>query len=243
VIPTTVPAALAAALARDGSRPLVTQVGPAGERVELSVRTYENNVAKAANLLRDDGDVGPGVRVSLNLPLHWQTSVWLGACALVGGVALVDGDPSRSDVEVSVVGPASLRLPLAPLTLATALHPLGMPFATPLHEGILDVAHEVRAHGDRFVPSVPVTVDDEWLEHAGAHWTQPAAFAEARGLAERLGLPPGGRLLCARRLDDVSMLALLALPLAVDGAVVLLTDPDVDPVAVADREGCHAILR
>lgn len=242
MIPTTVPVALAAALARDAARPLLTQVGPGGERVEMSVRTYENNVAKAANLLRDDGDVGPDVRVSINLPLHWQTSVWLGACALVGGVALVDGDPSRSDVEVSVVCPSSLHLPLAPITLATALHPLGMPFTAPLHNGVLDVAHEVRAHGDRFAPSIPVTVDDVWLEHAGVHWTQPAAFAEARELAERLGLPHGGRLLCARPLDDVSMLALLALPLAVDGAVVLLTDPTADVAAVAAREGCQAIL-
>ena len=37
-------------------------------------------------------------------------------------------------------------------------------------------------------------------------------------------------------------LALIALPLAADVAVVLLTDPAADPATVADREGCGAVL-
>ena len=57
---TAVPDALAAALSRDPARPLVTHVGPDGARTELSVRTLENGLAKAANLLRDDADLQPG---------------------------------------------------------------------------------------------------------------------------------------------------------------------------------------
>ena len=71
-------AALRAALAADPSRPLVTYVGPEG-RTELSVRTFENGVAKAAGLLRDGYDVEPGDVVVLLLPAHWQTALWLGA--------------------------------------------------------------------------------------------------------------------------------------------------------------------
>jgi uncharacterized protein (TIGR03089 family) len=243
VTPTTVTAALAAVLQRDPARPLITHVGPDGERVELSVRTFENNLAKAANLLRDDGDVGPGTRVAVNLPLHWQTAVWVGACALVGGVALLLGDPARTDVEVSVVGPQTLHLPFAPLTLATSLHPFGLPFTTPLAPGLHDVATEVRAHADRFVPGAATAVEDVWLEIAGVELTQLAALAEARDLAERLGLPVQGRLLCARPLDEVSALALVAVPLVMDASVVLLTDPLVDADDVAARERCDAVLR
>ena len=68
--------------------------GAAGERTELSVRTFENNVAKAANLLRDDADLGPGGVVALHLPLHWQAAVWLGACALVGATSAVGTGPA-----------------------------------------------------------------------------------------------------------------------------------------------------
>lgn len=243
--PSTIPAALSAALAGDSARPLVTYLGPSGERTELSVRTFENNVAKAANLLRDDGDVQPGSVVVVALPLHWQTSVWLGACALVGGIAWIGGEPGAVDVEVSVVGPDGLDLPGAPLALATALHPFGMPFTTALPAGLLDAATEVRAHGDRFTPSTgvtAVTAATPWIRTVGGVLDQAEALDAARDLAHAVGLAPGGRLLCARQLDDTSVLALLALPLAVTGSVVLLVDTESDPDAVAARERCDAIL-
>ena len=66
----TLPAALAAAMSGDAARPFITWVGAGGARTELSVRTYENNVAKAANLLQDDAGVSDGSRVVLHLPPH-----------------------------------------------------------------------------------------------------------------------------------------------------------------------------
>ena len=239
---TTVPAALAVALRGDSAAPFVTWIGTDGARSELSLRTYENNVAKAANLLRDDGDVGPGRRVSLHLPLHWQSAVWVGACGLVGGVAEVDGDPL--DAEVSVVGPEGLDLPQAPLTLATSLHPFGTPFpaTTALPAGVLDAAGEVRAHGDRFVPYDDVTGATPWLARRGRTWTQAQALADAEALAASLGLPEGGRLLVTgSAADDRALLALLAVPLALRGSVVLLSGAaPVGEVAAAER--CDAVL-
>jgi uncharacterized protein (TIGR03089 family) len=243
VTPRTIPDALAAALRHDGARPLVTWIGPDGQRTELSVRSFENNVAKAANLLRDDGDVVPGSRVVLHLPLHWQTSVWLGACAATGGVAWLGGDAGDSAVEVSVVDPDHLTSTPAPITLAVSLHPFGLPFTTPLPDGVLDAAHEVRAHPDTFTPYDVITGDDPWLREVRTQWTQDEALSAARRLAHDLRLEQGGRLLCTRTLDDVSVLALLALPLAIDGSVVLLTDPDADPITVAHSERCQAVLR
>jgi len=226
----------------DSARPLVTYIGPNAERTELSVRTFENNVAKAANLLRDDVGATIGTRVALHLPAHWQTSVWIGACALVGAEAWIAGAASDPLVELSVVGPDSLDLPRAPLTLATALHPFGMPFTTPLPQGILDVALEVRAHGDRFSPYEVMTGDEPWLRSLNRTWTQSEALQQAHDLADHVGLPTGGRLLCVRELDDMSLLAMLAVPLVVGGSVVVLTDPKADIDDIALRERCEAIL-
>ena len=237
----TVPEALAALLARDPARPLVTYLGPGGERTELSVRTYENNVAKAANLLRDDADLQPGAAVSLQLPVHWQTSVWLGAAALLGAVAWLDGPADDPQVEVAVLAPDRIGDDRAPLTLATALHPLGMPFREPLPAGVLDAAVEVRAHGDRFTAYRPATGDDVWLRHAGRTLTQSEALAEAGRLAASIGAVPGSRVLVTAALPE-ALLALLALPLAADVAVVLLADPAADAAAVAEREGCASVL-
>ena len=53
--PTTFPAALAGQLRTDAARPLVTFYDDAtGERVELSVTTYANWVAKTAGLVQDE---------------------------------------------------------------------------------------------------------------------------------------------------------------------------------------------
>lgn len=86
---------LRSALAADPGRPLVTFYDDAtGERVELSVATFANWVAKTANLLQGDLGAGPGDRVSVLLLTHWQTAVWLLACSSVGVVADVGAIPA-----------------------------------------------------------------------------------------------------------------------------------------------------
>ena len=60
------------ALRRDAAAPLVTFYDDAtGERVELSGATLGNWVAKTANLLQEEFDVGPGSTVAVALPVHW----------------------------------------------------------------------------------------------------------------------------------------------------------------------------
>lgn len=238
-----VPARLLELLARDPSRPLVTHIGADGARTELSVRTFENNAAKAANLLRDDADLQPGDVVALALPPHWQTSVWLGACALVGAVAWLGGDPGSTEVEVAVVGPDGVGAAQPPLMLATALHPLGMPFAAPLPPGVLDAAVEVRSHGDRFTPAYAVAPDDPWLRTSGEALTHAQALDAAHELGTAHGAAAGSRVLCPSSASPLTVaLALLALPLALDAAVVLLEDAGADVAAVADRERCDVVL-
>ncbi|MGV2920354.1 TIGR03089 family protein, partial [Streptomyces alfalfae] len=143
---------LRSALAADPGRPLVTFYDDAtGERVELSVATFANWVAKTANLLQGDLAAEPGDRVALLLPAHWQTAVWLLACSSVGVVADVGGDPAAADLVVS--GPDTLDVARACSgeRVALALRPLGGRFPQP-PEGFADYAVEVPGQGDQFVP-------------------------------------------------------------------------------------------
>ena len=77
-------------VASDPGRPRITvyddtESATRGERVELSARVLANWVAKAANLLQDDLDLGPGTVVVLDLPPHWRTLYWALAVWSVGG--------------------------------------------------------------------------------------------------------------------------------------------------------------
>lgn len=241
----TLPGRLSAAVARDGARPLLTWVGPDGARTELSVRTFENNVAKAAGLLQDDVLAEHGSRVALHLPPHWQTAVWLAACAAVGCTAWPDGDDTDPRTVLSLVGPHPLAAGTAPLTLAVSLHPFGLPTHGPLPAGVLDAATEVRAHGDVFRPVDPPGPATAWLVHGDWSWDHAQALTAAEELAEGYGVPPGARVLVrstAAGCDQRFAAACVALPLARDGSVVLLTDPTASVDAVADVERCDAAL-
>jgi uncharacterized protein (TIGR03089 family) len=242
---TTLAEALAAAVARDGARPLITWIGPEGARTELSVRTFENNVAKAANLLQDDAGTVAGSRVTLHLPPHWQTAVWLGACAAAGATAWLGGDDGDPRVVLSVLGPEAAATTAAPTTLAVSLHPFGLPTTAPLPPGVLDAAVEVRAHGDRFAAYDPPTGASPWLVDGDWAWTNEQALAAGRELADGFGVAQGGRVLVRASSPAAGYRfagAVLALPLAVDGSVVLVTDPAADPDEVSGSERCAVAL-
>ncbi|WP_406286110.1 TIGR03089 family protein [Embleya sp. NBC_00896] len=186
---------LRVALAADSARPFTTFYDDAtGERVELSVATFDNWVAKTANLLRDDLAVEPGARVSLLLPAHWQTQVWLLAAWSLGLVVTFDGDPADADVVVS--GPDTLdRAAACPgERVALALRPMGGRFPTP-PAGFLDYAAEVAGHGDRFVPYGPVGADDPALATAGRTLTAGEVAEEGAAAAREWRLVPGDRVL------------------------------------------------
>ena len=86
---TTFPQVLSRLLARDAGRPLVTFYDDAtGERIELSVTTYANWVAKTASLLVDEHDLERGSRLLVDLPTHWLGPVFLGAAWTAGSGGL-----------------------------------------------------------------------------------------------------------------------------------------------------------
>ncbi|WP_406420165.1 TIGR03089 family protein [Streptomyces sp. NBC_00842] len=218
---------LRSALAADPARPMVTFYDDAtGERVELSVATFANWVAKTANLLQGDLAAEPGDRLALLLPAHWQSAVWLLACSSVGVVADVQGDPAAADLVVT--GPDTLDAARACRgeRVALALRPLGGRFPQP-PEGFADYAVEVPGQGDRFAPFAPVDPDAPALTVGGVALTSAQLVARAREDGAELGLTPGSRLLTGHTYNTWEGLSAgLYAPLATGGSVVLCRHVD-----------------
>lgn len=219
---------LRSALAADPGRPLVTFYDDAtGERVELSVATFANWVAKTANLLQGDLAAEPGDRVALLLPAHWQTAVWLLACASVGVVADVGGNVKAADVVVSGPDTLDTARTCSGERVALALRPLGGRFPQP-PEGFMDYAVEAPGQGDVFTPFAPVDPDEPALIVAGAEHSAAEVVERARADASALGLTgPGSRLLSALPYDTWEGLSAgLYAPLAAGASVVLCRNLD-----------------
>jgi uncharacterized protein (TIGR03089 family) len=189
---------LRSALATDPARPLVTFYDDAtGERVELSVATFANWVAKTANLLQNELSAEPGDRVALLLPAHWQTAVWLLACSSVGVVADVGGDPAAADHVVAGPGEFEAGLACSGERIALSLAPLGRRFPVP-PDGYADYAVECR--GRRAGPGrcARAGPDRAWLadsvcasvRHLGGAQRRAVLGARHRGV--RGVVPPSG---------------------------------------------------
>jgi uncharacterized protein (TIGR03089 family) len=229
---------LTAALRREPAAPLITHYDDAtGERVELSAITLDNWVAKTANLLQDEFDVGSGSTVAVALPVHWQTAAVL--LAVWGcGAAVVDTateDPDRLD-GVDVVLAAQDRLEAladagATELLGLSLHPLGMGmtgYAGPAR----DFALEVRAHGDQFFPYQSPDPAAPGLRIGALELSLGGLTDAARELAGRLGLAAGDRILVDERTAvEAGPVAWLLAPLAAGASLVLCRNPVEDGLA------------
>lgn len=167
----------------DGSRPLVTFYDDAtGERVELSVVTYANWVAKTAGLLDDELMVERGGTALVDLPLHWLGPVWLGALWSLG-VAVTDDRSRAAEVDLVVCGPehvaehATSGVPVVALSLL----PMAARFRSPLPSGVVDYGEVVWSQPDLFVPTDPPEPSDPaWFDATGS-WSQQELLAEATG--------------------------------------------------------------
>ncbi|WP_436699408.1 TIGR03089 family protein [Nocardioides sp. BYT-33-1] len=216
--PTTFPAVLAARLRAEPGQPLVTFYDDAtGERVELSVTTWANWVAKASSLLVDELGLERGDRICVDLPPHWLGTVFLGAAWNCGLTVAEPGDP---DLAAVVCGPETLvdwsarASDLA--VLASALLPLGVRFAEPVPAGVTDVGVDIWSQPDAFQAWDPPQPDDLAIETAGRSLTQARLWSEAAAA----GLVGSGRLLAVA--DPVTEPAILCEPLVSGGSLVLV---------------------
>jgi uncharacterized protein (TIGR03089 family) len=124
-----------------------------GERIEVSAVTLANWAAKTANLLRDELGAGPGSRVAVLLPAHWQTAAVLFGIWYIGAEVVLAGP---ADIALCTEGrvdeaDAALEGGLGELVVLS-LDPFGTPVAD-LPIGVTDYATSVRAHGDQIVPA------------------------------------------------------------------------------------------
>jgi uncharacterized protein (TIGR03089 family) len=198
--------------------PLVTFYDLAtGERVELSVTTYANWVAKGASLLSEELGLERGQGLRLDLPTHWLGPVFLGAAWTVGLVVT-----EREDPDAVVCGPAGLprwapeaaRIPV----LACSLRPLGARFAVDLPDGVHDVGVEIWSQPDAFTPWDPPTGDDPATD------TLVQRSLAAAGPSH----PGGSRLLSTANPVSPPGLAGFTGPLAGSGSLVLVSGSDPD---------------
>ncbi len=237
------PALLAAALAADAARPLLTYYGDAtGERIELSVATYANWVAKTANLLRDELGAAPGDVVALDLPLHWQSVVWLGACWAGGHVAAPGAAAEDAEVVVDAASDSAARPESGPAArVSLGLGPMGLPVAgRAAPPGVLDYDREVQGHGDRF-DGPPPDPDARALRVHDRTWTGRELAGETYAAAGRWGLAAGDRILVTS--PPVALpeaLACLLVPLAAGATSVLCRD--LDPARVGDRVAAERVV-
>ena len=228
---------LARQLRGDSSRPLITFYDDAtAERVELSVTTYANWVAKTASLLVEEHDLERGQSLCVDLPVHWLGPVFLGAAWTAGLVVtgLEDGTP-----DAVVCGPDGVATwaerSRETVVLACSLLPLGVRFDRPLPAGVHDVGVEVWGQPDSFVPWDPPGEDDPATGPSFGGVTQGQTWTTA---AAGSLLTDGGRLLTEANPASPPGLATFTEPLARGGSLVLVTHagPDrLDAVSTAER--------
>jgi uncharacterized protein (TIGR03089 family) len=219
---------LARAVARSASTPLVTFYDDvSGERTELSATTLANWVAKTANLLQEEFDVGPGSTVAVALPVHWQTAAVLLGTWSCGAAVLetaAEDDDRLADADV-VLADADRLPPLEELGLrdlvGLSLHPLGMGM-TGYTGPARDFALEVRGQGDVFTPWQPVDPAGVGLLLGGGPLTLTGLVDTATELAGRLGIAAGDRVLVDERTaTEAGPVAWLLAPLAAGASLVL----------------------
>jgi uncharacterized protein (TIGR03089 family) len=238
------------ALRRDPSAPLVTYYDDAtGERIELSTTTLGNWVAKTANLLQDEFDVGPGSTVAVALPVHWQTAavllgVWSCGATVLDTAAEDDGRLADADVLLA----AQERLEAleeadGPELMGLSLHPLGLGMRDYVG-GARDFALEVRSHGDRFFPHQAPDAGSPGLLAGGLQLSLGGLVATAGELAARLGIEAGDRLLVDEETATESgPTAWLLAPLVAGASLVLCRNADPDRLARrAEEERVTATL-
>ena len=208
-------------LATNPSGPRITYYDDAtGERIELSTATLANWAAKTANLLRDELAAGPGSRVALLLPAHWQTvGVVLGIWYIGAEIVLGEGDSDIAFCTEGRLDDAEAAVGSAGEVIVLSLDAFGRPVPD-LPFGLTDYATSVRVHGDQ------VTAERRpgpALAGRSAADVQAAAVSSATAR----GLTSESRVLSSARWDTPEELIdnLLAV-FAAGGSLVQVANPD-----------------
>ncbi len=237
--------------------PRLTWYGTAGERVELSSRVLTNTVIKATNLLVAEAGAEAGVRVTLDLPVHWRSLVWALAAwtsgaevALAGAAAPASPSPERPDASGGAAGasdavvvsdrppagdPADAAGPA--VVIGLALPALAMRFPGALPPGAIDGAADLMTYPDALGWTAPVDLAATALSNLGGEppVTHGDLLVWARSVAGSQGWPASPRVLVSGQDVAVTLAAALVAWVA-DGSVVLVGDGGADLARIADQE-------
>jgi uncharacterized protein (TIGR03089 family) len=231
-------------LKADPMGPRITYYDDAtGERIELSTVTLANWAAKTANLLRDELGAGPGSRVAVLLPAHWQTAAvllgvwWIGAEVVLPGAGAAG--PATSDTADFALC-TSQRLDEADEAVAggevavLSLDPFGKP-AADLPIGVTDYATAVRVHGDQFItePNPGPALAGRSVDEVLASASESAAAA---------GLAAGDRVMSSLPWSTPDeMVANLVAVFATGASLVQVANPD--PAVMERRRVTEKVSR
>lgn len=210
-------------LRADPMGPRITYYDDAtGERIELSTVTLANWAAKTGNLLRDELGAGPGSRIAVLLPAHWQTAAvllgiwWIGAEVVLppagsADIALCVSDRLDEADEMVAGGEVAVL----------SLDAFGAP-APDLPIGVTDYATAVRVHGDQVIPERNSGIAIAGLSAADL-------IAEAKRAAESRGLAATDRVMSWAPWDTAEDIVGNLLSVFVAGASLLqVAHPDSD---------------
>lgn len=207
-------------MAANPAGPRITYYDDAtGERIELSTATLANWAAKTANLLRDELGAGPGSRVAVLLPAHWQTAAVLFGVWWIGSEVVLDG--SAADVALCTadrLDEADAAVGMGEIAVLS-LDPFGKPVPD-LPIGVTDYATSVRVHGDQIVPE----------RHPGAALDGRSVddvLSAARTSATAQGLTTADRIMSTMgwvTADD--LIERLLAPYAVGASLVQVANPN-----------------
>ena len=220
-------------LRADPVGPRITHYDDAtGERIELSAVTLANWAAKTGNLLRDELGAGPGSRVAVLLPAHWQTAAVLFGAWWIGAEVVFGSD---ADIALSTLD----RLDEADATGATEVAVLSLDAfgrsAPDLPIGVTDYATAVRVHGDQIAGEQrPGPAFDGRSVEQVLDGCQKSAAAQ--------GLTDGDRVLSTAPWDSADdVIDGLLSVLSVGGSLVYVANPD--PAALARKIETEKVTR
>jgi uncharacterized protein (TIGR03089 family) len=217
-------------IGRYGDKPFLTWYDDhRDERIELSYRTFDNWVAKTANLLVDELGGEPGDRVGAALVDHWQTPVVLAACWRAG-MGVVAIDPAAPDQPTNSFAVAFVREEFLDATAAALDQTTVVALTADLagrgrHDlgRALSYARVVPSMGDVFLGGPDAGGDA--LTAGGETATMAGLLERAAALADRTGLGDGDRLLSTRPLLTVGGAAAGLVAPFLGGAGVVLARP------------------
>jgi uncharacterized protein (TIGR03089 family) len=221
-------------MAADPAGPRITYYDDAtGERIELSTVTLANWAAKTGNLLRDELGAGPGSRVAVLLPAHWQTAAVLLGIWWIGAEVVLEGDADIALCTADRLSEADDAIGAGEIAVLS-LDAFGKPVAD-LPVGVTDYATSVRVHGDQ------VSLE----RHPGPALDGRSiadVLVDAQASAAAQGFTAGDRVMSTARWDAADeLIASLLAVFAAGASLVQVANPD--PAALDRRRQMEKVTR